>query len=910
MTTNPVQTISVLDMPLRARLGIPTLNNLELTKQLIDNGSIVTEVGDPEVVSLDSWDQPITCFCLRAPRQTMYPKFIFGGCRMGQAYSSFTPKLMSAPAVGSRIVIRPWVTVGQQSSLSLYKFAKATVHWMIHIPAPLGTGIYLKAFAPEFDLTTETRGVRWKPSEATTIAFSLPWSNDLSLVPIADGRLGQSGGSLVVETIEDNSVAELNSPINMTVFCCVTDIDMTGYNATSLSGAEGALAFLNFMPIPVPPPPVDPEEPEPEEDPIQLVQHMEAGSNEVSAEGGAPSTMETLDSSIVIPIAPPVEQPTAKASSAAPKAAEKKDETGHLGAKWYDYKTITLSSSDINTWKAEAIDASAVTDLGEAFNLPFKRNVWMSGGMSAGYMHGIVVQLNIARSPQISGLVAIRDSNAMSSLTYLPFGGKVEVPLIPSAMNGRDTPTGRPHMWLTPWLKTDTECTFSLMYNLVGFNRTTDIADVKIKIAIRPGHCTFHVPIKPMIRAPAPVHQDLVKRFRNLMKKVEEEGYVELHNDYAPAVFGDSEVDSQFFITPFPGGTAESTALHEELGDDENLDLDEFPVLVFDGEVNVDEVTAIPLNLAAIKDLSSDNPTENAITQKFQRFAHIIPKCGGSLGPIVGTYTIKSRQPTTVVGEFQHICLPGDMPVEIATRVFGLGSILSLASGALSALGGPLFNGIISTAGSLLSGLPGKLGGAAISLGLDTIKNNALGMINKPKPKPKPNYRPKAGDPRAISGDIPVSRFVEMIKPVEANYTANPVFPTLLIEPKNFRGYDTGDIEKVNMQVYANMRNAKVERNLFDRGPQTLGSTMENDTIIPSYCYAELLSRFVNHNLSFKEGSRQNTWFKKYLKVLESKAARNALHQSTSISEIKSTDMGDLTATQMLTTHVRIFSSK
>lgn len=901
MNMNPDQTITVLDMPLRARLGLSTLGDVEDTNLMIADGSIVTEVGNPVRCTLDAWDRPFACFNLRAPRATKYPKFIYGGLKMSQAYSAFIPKIISAPAVGSKIIIQPWVTPNQSRLLDVYRFAKAHVHWIIHIPAPLGTGIYLKAYAPEFDKTTETRGVRWKPSAATTIALDMPWSNDLSLVPITAGRSGQSGGALIVETIEDNSVAELNSPINMTVFCCVTDIEATGYIETVFTETEGVLPFLNFIGLAPPPPPE-------EESPV-IRHEMEASpSNEVTAEGGAISTMETLDATMAIPIAPIVEQPTVKPDSPSAVSAVKKDETGHLGAKWYDYKTITLSSSDLGKWKLEEIDASKVTNLGEAFNLPFKRNIWMTGSMDAGYMHGMVVQLNIARSPQISGLVMVRDSQAMSSLYYVPFGAKVEIPLVPSRFNALES--SAPHMWTTPWLHTDTEALFGLHYNLIGFNRTTDIADVKIKIAIRPGHCSFHVPIKPMPRVPVPPAMELIlNKFRKIMEEPDDKiEMIRQESDELAAspLMANATNLPAFHITPFPGETVEATALHSELGDDEELDLDEFPVLVYDDDMTVDEVTAIPLPLSSVADLSSDNPTENAITQKFQRFAHIIPKCGGSLGPVVGNYTIKARVPSTVVGEFNHVCLPGDMPVEIATRIFGLGSILSIASSALSAIGGPLFSGIANTIGPLLSGVTQSVGAAAVTAGMNTVTQNAVGMITGNKKKPP---KPRDSDTRAIAGDIPISRFVEMMKPVDENYESDPVFPTLLVEPKNVRGYNNEPFEKVRVQVYANMRNTKVERSLFNRTVDS-GGLVKNDIYIPAAYHVELLSRFLSHKLSYMEGSMQNVWFKRYITVLDSRYRNRDMQSSIAISQIRSATVDEsLTLKQLLTTHTMIFSS-
>jgi hypothetical protein len=244
---NKPQVIVVRDMPHCLRDGLSELNSTELSKG-VDTmiGAVISEVGETIKKVLPAYTHPIEVYQLRKRRKYKLPGHIFGKMHLGDAFSAFIPIRFSAPAVGSRITLNPKVTHQQRAMMELYKFVQADATWVIVTPAPLGTGILLRAYAPEFDKSTETRGVRFRPMTASPIGLDLPWSNDLSVIPLDAGRPGQSGLSIVVETVEDNTLTEVRTPLEMVAFCCIHNVHLSGMiNDQQTLEIPG----LNFTPV-------------------------------------------------------------------------------------------------------------------------------------------------------------------------------------------------------------------------------------------------------------------------------------------------------------------------------------------------------------------------------------------------------------------------------------------------------------------------------------------------------------------------------------------------------------------------------------------------------------------------------------------------------------------------------------
>jgi len=265
---NPTQTMHIYDMPLRVIAGLSTLAKTPEEDDNTSTGIVVSEVGKPITTTLPSWCDSFVSYQLRAPRAEMTPDFLFGRADVNNAFCAFLPRRFSAPAVGTRLVVNPICTYPQYIMMQLYNYFHADFHYIVHIPAPLGTGIYVKIYAPELDNTTVTRGIRFKPSGQPTVALTVPWSNDISTVPVGTGRVGQSGGSIIIETIEDNSSETVNSPLQITVWCCMSNLKLTGYAIADSAGYNHD--GMNFKP----------------QTTGTRIEGEEQADNEVTAEGG------------------------------------------------------------------------------------------------------------------------------------------------------------------------------------------------------------------------------------------------------------------------------------------------------------------------------------------------------------------------------------------------------------------------------------------------------------------------------------------------------------------------------------------------------------------------------------------------------------------------------------------------
>jgi len=253
----PEQNIRVSNMPGHIRVFMPSLPKGKDKDEwdAIEEGNVISEVGFVEAFDLPMVGEPILAFPLRErPKPKVLPTFTFGEIDLGYAYSAFQPQLVSLPIVGSRITLDPVLTVDQVRLIQSYDYIRAEVMWVVFIPSPLGVAMVLNAYSPELDATTKTRGVRWKPNACTAIAFHNSWSNDLAFVNRQTGRLGQSGLSIVLETMEDNTTDSVNTPLRATVYCAVYNIRGVVINHSEADWIPTNVPGLNFMPQTTPTP--------------------------------------------------------------------------------------------------------------------------------------------------------------------------------------------------------------------------------------------------------------------------------------------------------------------------------------------------------------------------------------------------------------------------------------------------------------------------------------------------------------------------------------------------------------------------------------------------------------------------------------------------------------------------------
>lgn len=545
----------------------------------------------------------------------------------------------------------------------------------------------------------------------------------------------------------------------------------------------------------------------------------DVGITEVQAEGVSTLSVEKVANIESVDLTPLKDKPVAKQVRPAPgKATTKKNATGATNARFWPVTRITVGGEATTTWSTISINPYTFTARGESFNLAWKRNLWQGGNNSMGYLTSLQLQAVISRPPQVSGMIEFKDSQRGASTRYhVEFGGRLDFPTMTEVIA---FPV-RPRHWNTPVVRTN-EANVVIRYRAIAFNRTADIADVNVSINARPGTATFHTPIKPKPRATG--------AFEGLAR--------ELDVVYEQS---DTPMESEDYIAPEAGDELEEGAIdtyHQE----DDVDQDDYWIRVYEGNITPNEVTAVPLNLSVLRDISTISD-ESTISQKFERFAHIMPEdSGGELGPTIGDYVIHTRLPTGVAASLAHVCVPDDISDEAALRVLGIASILDLATSALASVGGPLISGIVQTVPNLLGGLTGGLLGG----------------------KPADNSSTDTASPSTIGGKIPIARFLQFLKPVAENLTADPSFGTLLLSIFDLLSNDSSRvITSIPISVLVRMR-GRTERSVFDRSITPM-SSIPNRLIIPRDRWAYIVEEFGQTKLTNQVGTRQNLNFKKFM---------------------------------------------
>jgi len=833
------QKIIVKDMPYRIRGEVGNLSS-EANKMNAEDGNVISEVGDGKFQTHPAMENRFYTYELRKKRLYKVPGHVFGKMYIGNAFSAFMPVRFTVPARGASITLDPVVTNEQRALINLYKYINADAHWIICVPSPLGVGNLLKVYAPELDVTTITRGVRWRTQTTPVLGFSVPWSNDLTMIPNDIGRQGQSGLSIKILNIEDNTLTTVGTPLTGVAFCCVYNLVVSNLRETDYEPVT--VGGLNFRPTTLPASEVV--------DTILECQDTEVNADATNDVGA--DNAQTTDASAV---APPVEQLAKSASKPKSKTSAGKNQTGALNSLWIDWTTVTFNATRVGVWQDLTFDPYNFSNKGEAFNLPYRRNIWTSGGRKKGYVTTTAIKWPAPRPPQLSGVVEIQDSRNKSSRTIMMYGETKEFEITPR--NFAIVPPNPVRYVNNPWLRTN-EASADFRYRLLAHNRTADIADLNTKLAVRPGGAVFQGPTKPRART----------TLLNLEWMVElleiELDVISLHMEVDDTPYQD-EHDDQHYIAPLAGDQGEMGETNETSGEEEFLDQSEFGLEIFRGAIPVGEPIVIPINLSVISDATGDG-TNNTITQLFERYAHIQPKMCGPLGPMIGKYVVKVRLPTTIAGDIEHVYLPDDVNDEVVATIFGLSEILSLATSAIQGVGGPLLSGALQLGRNIVGPvLKNLLGGVGENNKTDTANNLALG------------------------GDISLSRFMNFLKPVVQNEVINPTFGSLLLKARDFIDQLQGrEITTIPISVFLRMDNFEVERTVWNRTVTPL------DTIVPGIRIQKdripyLLQQFNSNRNTLISGTRQNTYFKKIVAVFRDKNLTTL--QSISLAEIEEKDV-------------------
>jgi hypothetical protein len=844
---NSTQEIKIHDMPRCLRSGFTALPRVGRDPSL-DDGNIISEVGEPIYIRTPVCHDDFQAYPLRKKRNVKLPMHVFGKADFGSAFAALLPRTVALPAIGTAIVLQPRVTPEQETLIKLYRNVHADFIWIVHIPSPLGVGALVEVFAPEIDLRTKTRSVRFRPAGCNTIAFYVPWSNDLSMVPHDSGRIGQSGGAITLRVVEDNTTDQVNTPLTVTVYQACINVRCNTKIPASTEWA--AIPGLEFIPQPTP----DLQE---DREPIEFHGGDEP-TVEVQAEGvGDVAEQIQLDSTPATELAPEAERPSGKPKVPSDSRSTR-NQIGLPSARWFEAGVFTIGTDNLLTWQNLSVNPYNLTGKGENISKPYRRNVWVSGSNIAGYVRTMRAKIVIARPPSVSGVVEFQDSRNDSSRYVVEIGGNKELDLVPRYFAGAQA-QARPRYYNNRFLRTD-EAVVDWRYRVTGFNRTSETADVSVRLLYKVGSTYFDVPTKP--RPETSVLGWLVEQFNDFVEQKD----LQVLNDEPIVGFtyhGDDEgkntFDTSDKVTPYAGIGSYEGEINAGEAFEEDIDQDDFAVEIWNGLLPVGSIVAVPLNLAVAPDESGTGGI-STIAQKFERNAHIVPTGEGNLGPSLGYYTIETRLPTTISGQISHVSLPGDMVDEAAAFAFGLGDILGMATSALQAIGGPTISAGISA-------------GRAI---FDVIKNIGGKLIN--------NSDSDSANQPSASGPIDVSRFINFLKPIVQNEVQDPTFGSLLIQARDFIGGDGTALENIPARIWARMNKSMVERSLFDR-LLVPTNTMVNEVRIPYDRWGHIVDLFGSHPNTFKPGTHQNACWMKFMSVVRKNALKSDI-TSISLKEI------------------------
>lgn len=231
----------------------PVLSRSVLDDMAIEEGHIVSEVGGAEELTLKGCGRILSYNLRKSPWKANYlPRWIPGHIDLGESFACFNPINFSLPTVGAKRIINPVVTKIQHDLISFFRTIQAKVCYFIIVSCPIGSAPYMRVRPCEIDDTTQTLGVRWKPSGHNAIAVHMEWSNDHKVILQDSPRKGQSGLSIEVTLMEDNSIETVNTPLNVTAYCYVYGMQGTGWRNSDdiLNGV--AMPALNFTPAATP----------------------------------------------------------------------------------------------------------------------------------------------------------------------------------------------------------------------------------------------------------------------------------------------------------------------------------------------------------------------------------------------------------------------------------------------------------------------------------------------------------------------------------------------------------------------------------------------------------------------------------------------------------------------------------
>jgi hypothetical protein len=762
------------------------------------NGALVSEVGD--AVPVPYWNGKCQGFELRKSR--IRPRRLLqqcGGMVIGEAMCPPVWETFELPAVGTSKVFQPKIHGMLSRLLKWCQQSHADMTAIVYIPAPLGFSMLLRVDAPELDSTTTTRGVKWKPSQIPCIPFFLGWNVDVPAVYKDGARLGNNGLAIRIETIEDACSEGMQDPRQGFICWYPSNVEISEWVSPTAANFAGVLppdSWL-FAELPAPEPSNNVTEfsylpstqsDESESTPALSGETPDPGPSLAGTEGETPAPAQTE-----------VIKPTPVPKDAMGPASSKGGAA--LNQKWTKITTLDISK-ETKARNTITVNPNARTFKGEDLARPFRKYVWVAPSLRGEEYKGMEFKLVSNVSPYIRGFLFARITSSAfpnhgdvywhelggASTQFYEWGES----LVAATNQRRVT---------SPWRRVS-EYTSVIDVNVGILMTAQTAAKGTLTVYARPGKLRFNVPTKPR-KVPSSVLKSVTRsnEMAFLMHCRELLNAHDVVPQLLPATQGLEGTDEERATAkedPFCGVSNPLSCGEDTFFED----VDHFVTKVADFNIPTNgDVLSLSLDLTKVPDLDGAGG-ENPVTERFSRFVDHAPTRQGMYGPVMGKYFIKLRPPAHITADLQHVAVPGDMSTEVAIRFFGLDSILSLAGGALSSVGGSLLSGAIDTVGNFIG---------------DTI-GGLFGTSSQGQSQPNPTPAPEAAAP-ALSGDLPFSRFLEFMKSFDGAPDMDLKTIQLLMKFVNFIGTDSNAraIESIPASLYLQLDSVESTRSTYAR---------------------------------------------------------------------------------------------
>lgn len=218
--------------------------NVQAANDACDSEYYISEVGKP--VLIESWFKGgVGGFNLRSSK--IKPKnrsrTTYRNLYSQHGLSRPISKIETLPAAGTRLLIQPQVSAFADTMMKEFYHTRADVTYFLYVPIPLGMSLTLRVSVPEIDETTATRGVIWKTGGCNFMAVHVGWH---ATVPILRNNVppkGHPGLSLYIETIADNSSADVSKPYQIYVTSYVHNFELFGALGEAVKDPPASFKF-------------------------------------------------------------------------------------------------------------------------------------------------------------------------------------------------------------------------------------------------------------------------------------------------------------------------------------------------------------------------------------------------------------------------------------------------------------------------------------------------------------------------------------------------------------------------------------------------------------------------------------------------------------------------------------------